>query len=170
VLFRSVNPSGWISQGDTSIPQASLVKSRSNGSKSSIRGQKPNSSFFQNSGSTHSQPSGQRPNDSEVESESEPEDLNEIHRRGRFTDLGNSKLVLDHFASLLTSPTAVPPQPRGPSVTRAQTIEFAPTPQLRSRHQPKLSKVHSHTQPDARGGGSQVEVASKSPRTGALRA
>jgi len=96
---RPVNPSGWISQGGTSIPQASLVKSRSNGSKSPIRGQKPNSSFSQNSGSIHSQPSGQRPNDSEVESESELEDLNESPRHGRSTDLENCKFVLDRFVS-----------------------------------------------------------------------
>ena len=106
---RPVNPSGWISQGGTSIPQASLMKSRSNGSKSSIRGQQPNSSFPQNQEPAHSQPSGQRQNDLEVGSESELEDLNEIPRRGRSTDLGNRKLVLDRFVPTVDTAHSRPP-------------------------------------------------------------
>ena len=61
--------------------------------------------------------------------------------------------VLDRDAFfLLTSSTVLHPptqppsylfQPRSPSVTRTQTVEFAPSPQVRGRHQAKPSIDHS---------------------------
>lgn len=69
--------------------------------------------------------------------------------RGRSHTVG----VLDRGAFfLLTSPTVLHPQiqppphpfqPRSPSVTRTQTVEFAPSPQVRGRHQAKPSVDHS---------------------------
>ena len=90
---------------------------------------------------------------------------------------------------LLTSPTDSPlqnhlvplhpSQPRNPSVTRTQTVEFAPSPQPRGRHQTKPSVDRSHKQqpsvpespiqPSFSNGEDHVEVVSKSSRAAARR-
>lgn len=85
---KLVNPSGWISEGPPLAAQegGNLAESGSTRSRSSIREPgptNPNPILVQSPESIHSQPSGQRSNDSEAESESELEDLNEIPRRGR---------------------------------------------------------------------------------------
>jgi hypothetical protein len=76
---KLVNPSGWISEGRMPTAQeATLVESGSTRSRSSIREPEPiNPTLVQSPEPIHSQPSGQQPNDLEVESESELEDLNE---------------------------------------------------------------------------------------------
>lgn len=71
------------------------------------------------------------------------------------------------------------PQPRSPSVTRTQTVEFAPPPQPRGRHQTKLSVDRSikrqpsvaedRMQPSDSNGEGHVEMASKSSCMAACR-
>ena len=90
-------------------------------------------------------------------------------------------LPVDILTSSVVSPPSnqlplYPSQPRGPSVTRTQTVEFAPPPQPRGRHQTKLSVdrgikrqisvAESRVQPSPTDEEStNVEVASKSSRT-----
>jgi len=72
-----------------------------------------------------------------------------------------------------------PPQPRSPSVTRTQTVEFAPSPQVRARHQMKPSVDHSikrqpsvaesRMQPGFSNAEGHAEIASKSPRVVSCR-
>ena len=79
-----VNPSGWISEGRMPTAQEGLVESGSTKSRSSVGEPDPASSTLaQLPGPNHSQQSGQHPDDSEAESESELEDLNQIPPRGR---------------------------------------------------------------------------------------
>jgi len=81
---KLVNPSGWISEGRMPTAREGLVESESTRSGPSIREPVPtNSTLTQSPGPIHSQPSGQQSNDSEAESESELEDLNQIPTRGR---------------------------------------------------------------------------------------
>jgi len=186
---KPVNPSGWISEGRMLTTQqgGNLVESGS----TSIRESEPiNPTLVQSPGPTYSQSSGQQLNDSDAESESELEDLNEIHRRGRLnrrvSDPGgfpHREPVSDRYAFFLLTPSVDPPQHnhlpslhppqlRCPSVTRTQTVEFAPSPQPRGRHQTKPSVdrsnkrqpsvAESRIQPSVSDGEGHVEVASKS--------
>lgn len=54
-----------------------------------------------------------------------------------------------------------PPQPYGHSFTRTQTVEFAPSPRLRGRHQAKLTVDESSMQPSGSNAEDHVGVASK---------
>jgi len=190
---KLVNPSGWISEGRTLTTQRGghMVESGSTRSRSSIRGPEPtNPTLVQSPEPIYSQPSIRQPNDSGVESESELEDLNEIPRRGRLnrriSDPGgfsHRKSAPDGHASFPFTPSIAPPpqnhpqplhppQPRSPSVTRTQTVEFAPSPQPRGRHQTKPSVdrgnkrqpsvAESRIQPSVSNGEGHLEVASKS--------
>jgi hypothetical protein len=195
-----VNPSGRISEGRMLTVQegGTPVESGSTRSRSSIRSsvrelQSTNPRLVQSPEPVHSQPSGQQPNGSEVESESELDDINEITHRGRLnrriSDTGalpHRKSVLGGRAFFLLTPSVAssppnhflplyPPQPRSPSVTRTQTVEFAPSPQPRGRHLTKLSVdrsnkrqpsvTESRVQPSfSNGENTHVEVASKSSR------
>ena len=191
---KLVNPSGWISEGRTLTTQrgGNLVESGSTGSRLSIREPEPTTStLVQSPEPIHSQSSTQQPNDSGVESESELEDLNEIPRRGRLnrriSDPGgfsHRKSAPGGHASFPFTPSTAPlqnhpqplhpPQPRSPSVTRTQTVEFAPSPQPRGRHQTKPSAdrgnkrqpsvAESRIQPSVSNGEGHVEVASRSSR------
>lgn len=191
---QPVNPSGRISEGRMLTVQegGDQVESESIRSRSSIREPEPtNPTLAQSPGPIHSQLSDQQTNDSGAESESELEDLNEIPPRGRrnrrVSDPGafpHRKSTPDGYAFfLLTSPAVTPPpnllplhpsQPRSPSVTRTQTVEFAPSPQLRGRHQKKPSVDHSNKrqpslaesriQPSLSNADGHVEVASKRSR------
>ena len=175
---RPINPSGWISQGRMQTAQAGLMESTK--SKSSTGEQQPASSkLSQSPKPIPSQLSDKRPDDLDAESESELEDLSEIPRRGRrnrrISDPGafpHREFALDSraFCSLtfsvvtppLNHPHSYPLQPRGPSVTRTQTVEFAPSPQLRGRHQAKQSVDDSRIQPSVSNAETHLGVTSKS--------
>ena len=175
---KPINPSGWISQGRVPVPQADLVEPESIRSKSSIIDQPTNSTLVESPEPTNPQPSGQQLNDSDAESGSGLEDLSEIPHPGKrnrhVTGLGafqHRKFALyGHASSSFTSPTVTPPSNHPPlhpsrsrgSVTRTQTVEFAPTPQLRARPQKKTIVDESRTQPGVSIGDSHVEVASES--------
>ena len=58
-------------------------------------------------------------------------------------------------------PPLHPSRSRGPSVTRTQTVEFSPTPQLRARPQKKPTVDESRTHPGVSIGDSHAEVASE---------
>ena len=149
-------------------------------SKSSTGEQQPASSkLSQSPKPIPSQLSDKRPDDLDAESESELEDLSEIPRRGRrnrrISDPGafpHREFALDSraFCSLtfsvvtppLNHPHSYPLQPRGPSVTRTQTVEFAPSPQLRGRHQAKQSVDDSRIQPSVSNAETHLGVTSKS--------
>ena len=178
---KLVNPSGRISEGRMPTAQhgGNLADSGSTKSGSSIRESEP----------VQSQPSVQQPNDSEPEPESELEEINDVPRRGRLNRRVSNSGALPHrkpllygLAFSLTPPTVspslshhlplYPPQPRSPSVTRTQTVEFAPSPQLRGRHQTRPSVdrgikrqpsvAESRIQHGVSDGEGHVEVASKS--------
>ena len=197
---KLVNPSGWISEGRTLTTQrgGNLVESGSTRSRSSTRGPEPtNPTLVQSPQPTYSQSSIHQPNDSGVESESELEDLNEIPRRGRLNPRVSDPGGFSHrkyapcgHASFQFTPPIVPPpqnhppplhlpQPRSPSVTRTQTVEFAPSPQPRGRHQTKPSVdrgikrqpsvAESRIQPSVSNGEGHVEVTSKSSRMAQCR-
>ena len=189
---KLVNPSGWISEGRMlSAQQGGLVESGLSRSRSSIGEPEPaNPTLVQSPEPIHSQPSGQQLNDPGAESESDLEDLSKIPRRGRrnrrISDPGgfpHRKSTSDRYAFSLLTPSVVPPpqnhlpslhppQPRSPSVTRTQTVEFAPSPQPRGRHQTKPSAdrsnkrqpsvAESRIQPSVSNGEGHVEVASES--------
>lgn len=137
---KLINPSGLVNQDRMPIAQTGLLGSQSTRPRPPIIEQPPtDSTFSQSPEHTHSQPSVQQSKDSDAESGSELEDLSEVPRRGR---CGREAL------SSLSPPAVTPPpnhsfshhsQPRGPSVTRTQTVEFAPSPQLKGRHQAKPS-------------------------------
>lgn len=170
---RPINPSGWISQGRMSTAQAGLVEPTR--SESSIGEQQPADPTLSQS------PELDRPQQPHPDtgSKSELENLSEILRRGRRSlrisdpgSLSHRKFTLRFRGFLLFTcstvnppqnhPPSYPPKPRGTSVTRTQTVEFAPSPQLRGRHQAKPPVDESHTQPGASNLEGHVGMPSKS--------
>jgi len=193
---KLINPSGWISEGRMPTAQEGLVESRSTRSRPSLREPEPTiPTLVQSPGPFHSQPSSQQPDVLEVESESELEDLNQIPPRGRRNRRVSDPGAFQHrkfsrwrcllpIDSSAASPPQTqiplyPPQPRSPSVTRTQTVEFAPSPQVRGRHQTKLSvdrsnkrqpsMAESRIQPSISNAEGHVEIASKSLRVASCR-
>ncbi|KAF9650993.1 TrkH-domain-containing protein [Thelephora ganbajun] len=144
---KLINPSGWISKGRMPAAQEGPAESGSTRPRSSIREQEPtHSASVQLPGSVRPQPPPQQHNNSESHPVSPPP---------------------NHIPSYLS-------QPRSPSVTRTQTIEFTPFPQPRGRYQAKLSVdpstkrqpsvAESRIQPSVTNGEGHMGVASRPSR------
>ena len=168
---KLINPSGLVNQDRMPIAQTGLLGSQSTSPRLPIIEQPPtDSTFSQSPEHTHSQPFVQQSKDSDAESGSELEDLNEAPRRGRRGREALSSLIPPAVIPPPNHSLSHPSQPRSPSVTRTQTVEFAPSPQLKGRHQAKPSVDEGHVR--AAGEllhGCALNIVNLSNRTGGLR-